>query len=374
MYFFSLKLRFFIRGGNAMDFAEAIVALGERALKLKESLHTEEATKTALILPFIKLLGYDIFNPLEVIPEFIADIPGMKGEKVDYAIMHEGNPSIMIECKSCGANLDEVKCNQLHRYFVTQDSIVAILTDGIRYMFFSKDTEGKKMEEEPFMEFNLEEIDPTLLPELRKLCKGRFDLQKTLETVHELKFNRKIKLLLVNNLEEPQENFVIYIMKEFGVRAQQKAIEQFTGYVKRALTEFVDEQVDARLKKALVATSKKDDTDTSVVTSSEGEEQDCRVVTTDEEREGFQIVKAIMSKVVDPDRVYMRDTVSYCGILLDNKNNKPICRLHFNAIKVKYIETFDIEKKGTRHKIERLSDIYKYEDILRATSGYYDKS
>lgn len=81
-----------------------------------------------------------------------------------------------------------------------------------------------------------------------------------------------------------------------------------------------------------------------------------------------------MSKVIDPDRVYLRDTVSYCGILLDNKNNKPICRLHFNSIKVKYIETFDIEKKGTKHKIERLSDIYKYEDILRATSGYYDKS
>ncbi|AGC49446.1 hypothetical protein K9U34_02740 [Lawsonia intracellularis] len=125
------------------------------------------------------------------------------------------------------SNLDEVKCNQLYRYFVTQDSIIAILMDGIWYMFFPKDTEGKKMEEKAFMEVNLKEIDPTLLPELRKLCKGRFDLQKTLETVHELKFNLKIKLLLVNNLEEPQENFVIYITKEFGIKAQQKAIELY---------------------------------------------------------------------------------------------------------------------------------------------------
>lgn len=356
-----------------MDFAEAMAILSERARKLKGSLNTEEATKTALILPFIKELGYDIFNPLEVVPEFIADIPGMKGEKVDYAIIHEGNPSIMIECKSCGVNLDEVKYKQLHRYFVTQNSIIAILTDGIRYMFFSKDTEGKKMEEEPFMEFNLEEIDPTLLPELRKLCKGCFDLQKTLETVNELKFNRKIKLLLAKNLVTPQENFVTYIMKEFGLRAHQKAIEQFTDYVKRALTEFVDEQVDSRLKKALAATSKKDDAATPVETVTEGEKQNNRIVTTDEEWEGFHIVKAIMSKVVDPIRVHMRDTINYCGILLDNKNNRPICRLHFNAISTKYIETFDVERKGTRHKIESLSDIYKHEDALRATAGYYEK-
>lgn len=73
-----------------------------------------------------------------------------------------------------------------------------------------------------------------------------------------------------------------------GLKHNKKQLS-FTGYVKRALMEFVDKQVDARLKKALVATSKKDDTDTSIVTSSEGEEQDSRIVTTDEEREGFQI-------------------------------------------------------------------------------------
>ncbi len=33
-----------------------------------------------------------------------------------------------------------------------------------------------------------------------------------------------------------------------------------------------------------------------------------------------------MSKVVDPARIYMRDQQSYCGILLDNKNNRPVCQ------------------------------------------------
>lgn len=356
-----------------MDFAEAMGSLSDRAQKLRANLKTEEATKTALILPFIKELGYDIFNPLEVVPEFIADIPGMKGEKVDYAIMHEGNPAIMIECKCCGVNLDEVKKNQLHRYFVTQDSVVAILTDGIRYLFFAKDKDGREMDTEPFMEFSLDAIDPTLLPELRKLCKGRFDLQRTLVTVSELKFNRQIKKLLADNLESPQENFVTYFMKEFGVRAHQKAVEQFTAYVKRAITEFVDEQVDARLKSALAATSKKDATAAPSESEENSEEQNSHTVTTQDEIDGFHIVKAIMSKVVAPERVVERDTASYFGILLDDKHTKPICRLHFNAASVKYIETFDADKKGTKHKIENLSDIYKHEEALRATSEYYDK-
>lgn len=357
-----------------MDFAESMAALSERAQKLKGNLTTEEATKTALVLPFIKELGYDVFNPLEVVPEFTADVADLKGEKIDYAIMQDGKPIIIIECKCCGVCLDDDKHKQLHRYFLTLDSSVGILTDGIRWLFYSSGDDGKRLDAMPFMEFNLEMIDPTLLPELRKLCKGKFDLEKTLQTVNELKFNRQIKMLLAQNLESPQENFVTYFMKEFSIRAHQKAVEQFTGYVKRAFSEFVDEQIDARLKTALAATSKKESVPDPQEPLEGNEEEDPRIETTDEEREGFQIVKAIMSKVVAPERVHMRDTIRYCGVLLDNKNTRPICRLHFNAASVKYIETFDAEKKGTKHKLEGLNDIYKFEDELRATAGYYDKT
>lgn len=357
-----------------MDFAESMGALSEKAQKLKGNLGTEEATKTALVLPFIRELGYDIFDPLEVVPEFTADVADLKGEKVDYAIMQDGKPIMIIECKCCGACLDEAKHKQLHRYFLTLDSSIGILTDGIRWLFYSSGDDGKRMDAAPFMEFNLEAIDPTLLPELRKLCKGRFDIEKTLQTVNELKFNRQIKLLLAQNLEEPQENFVAYVIREFKLRAHPKTVEQFTGYVKRAFTEFVDEQIDARLKSALAATSKKDTTPVSEAQPEEAADQDSRIVTTPEEWEGFHIVRAIMSKVVDPARVFMKDQQSYCGVLLDNKNNRPICRMHFNAASVKYIETFDAEKKGTKHKIENSSDIYQFEDALRAVVAYYDKA
>lgn len=95
-----------------MDFIEEIKAIAEKAQKIKGELSTEEATKTALIMPFIKALGYDVFDHREVVPEFIADIAGRKGEKVDYAIMQDGKPIMIIECKCCGASLDDTKREQ----------------------------------------------------------------------------------------------------------------------------------------------------------------------------------------------------------------------------------------------------------------------
>ncbi len=353
-----------------MDFVEKINDLSERSQKLKGSLNSEEATKTALILPFIQALGYDIFNPEEVVPEFVADVAGLKGEKIDYAIMQDGEPIMIIDCKCCGTTLSETKHRQLHRYFLTLDSQIGILTDGIQWLFYSSDDSGKRMDKMPFMEFSLDNVDSMLLPELRKLCKGKFDLEKTLQTVNALKYNRQIKMLLGQNLEEPQESFVTYIMKELGVRARKKSVERFTEYVKRAVPEFIDEQVDIRLKKALSATSKKDETAEEL--TEEAAPQKREVETTEEEIQGYYVVTAIMSDVIDPSRVFMRDTLSYCGILLDDKNNRPICRLHFNSSRVKYIETFDSEKQGTKHKIEALTDIYKYKKELQATANFYD--
>ena len=153
---------------------------------------------------------------------------------------------------------------------------------------------------------------------------------------------------------------------------KEKKETQYAGYVKRAFNEFLAEQVDARLKSALAASTKKESPIEGVEMTDADE--DSRIETTQEELEGFAIIKAIMSKVVDPERVVMRDTQSYCGVLLDNKNTRPICRMHFNAASVKYLETFDAEKKGEKHKIESLSDIYQFEDALRAVVTYYDKA
>ncbi|MDR1866799.1 MAG: type I restriction enzyme HsdR N-terminal domain-containing protein [Treponema sp.] len=134
-----------------MDFKDQIKALADRVIKLKDSVKTEEATKSAFILPFIKELGYDIFDPLEVIPEFVADVGIIKqGEKVDYAIMRNGESIVLIECKWHGNSLNAKNESQLCQYFHATKAKFAILTNGIEYQFFSDLLELNKMDEKPF--------------------------------------------------------------------------------------------------------------------------------------------------------------------------------------------------------------------------------
>ena len=118
-----------------MDFIDEIKALATRIPDLLEFIQTEEATKTALVMPFVRALGYNTEDPREVVPEFIADVGDRKGEKVDYAILKDGKPVMLIECKAAGANLDEEDVSQLFRYFAVSKSRFAVLTNGVVYRF-----------------------------------------------------------------------------------------------------------------------------------------------------------------------------------------------------------------------------------------------
>ncbi|WP_035063883.1 type I restriction endonuclease [Nitratidesulfovibrio termitidis] len=354
-----------------MDFSESIKALSDRAQKVKCNLATEEATKTSLVMPFIRALGYDVFNPLEVVPEFIADIAGKKGEKVDYAIMHDGKPIMLIECKCCGANMNDANRDQLHRYFLTLDSYIGILTDGIRYRFFSAADDGKNMDATPFMEFDLENPDPTLLPELRKLCKGKFDLQNTLDAVSQLKFNRQVKMVLAQNLEDPDEEFVKFFIRTAGKVAYKNTILQHAAWVKRAMEEFIAEQIDARLKTALAATPKKEELAQDVECPSDVPS----VVTTEEEWQAFYLVKSILMGVVPPESVFIRDGVNFCNILFEDTLRQPLLRLFFNnpeKLAVELVVGMTGEKKEfSKHQITGIDDILQYSDAIRETVRMY---
>ena len=141
-----------------MDFIDKVKQFSKRIDMLKGNLATEEATKTALIMPFFNLLDYDVFNPIEFVPEFTADIGTKKGEKVDYAIMKDNNPVILIEAK--GVNDDLTKHDaQLFRYFTSTNAKFAILTNGIIYKFFTDLEEPNKMDEKPFLEVNLLDLN-----------------------------------------------------------------------------------------------------------------------------------------------------------------------------------------------------------------------
>ena len=133
-----------------MDFIDQLKQFSKRVDSLKGSISTEEATKTAVIMPFFAMLGYDVFNPQEFVPEFTADVGIKKGEKVDYAIIQDGEPVILIECKSISENLNKHD-SQLFRYFGTTSAKFAILTNGMEYRFYTDLDNPNKMDESPFL-------------------------------------------------------------------------------------------------------------------------------------------------------------------------------------------------------------------------------
>lgn len=354
-----------------MDLIDRIKDLASRIPKQIEHIQTEEATKNAFIMPFISALGYDVFNPTEVIPEFTSDIGTKKGEKVDYAIKKDDDIIILIECKWSGADLHQDQASQLYRYFSTTEARFAILTNGITYEFYSDIDEPNKMDSKPFFTFNILGFQDHQINELKKFTKSAFSLDDILTTASTLKYTGAIKKILEEELSNPSEPFVrFFASKIFDGRLTKPVIEQFTKIVQEARKQFINEKINERLKSALSANdSPKEEVSPEEI--DEPSEDNNGIITTEEEIEAYNIIKAILRETTDVKRVAMRDTKSYCGILLDDNNRKPICRFHFNYSQ-KYLGILS-QKKEERVSIECVDDIFKYAEQIKATVAEYEE-
>lgn len=362
-----------------MDFIDELEELSQRVVQHEESdnLKTEEATKHSLILPFLKALGYDIFNPEEVIPEFTADVGTKKGEKVDYAIRKDDRIVVLVECKKAGATLDREDASQLYRYFTTtHDSRIAMLSNGIRHEFYSDLEKDNVMDDSPFLEVDmreLEEGDPEI-QELRKLRKSNFELEKVLERASNLKYSRAFKDILDQQFDDPDDEFVRFFAKKvYDGRLTQNRKDEFRDILHDSLNEYLSERIRDRFTAAAEQEQQKMG-GSSETTEDESEEEgaDDGVVTTEEEIEGYHIVKAIMSEVCDPSRVEMRDAKSYCAILLDDNNRQPICRFYFDYKTMKKVGLFDEDKTEEKIEIDELDDLHDHAEALQRTAFYYD--
>ncbi|MCE2404843.1 MAG: type I restriction enzyme HsdR N-terminal domain-containing protein [Dehalococcoidia bacterium] len=355
-----------------MDFIDRIRELGSRIGDRLQHIQTEEATKIAFVQPFIRALGYDVNDPTEVVPELAADIEERKGEKVDYAILKDGTPIILIECKWSGIDLDKVDAGQLRRYFSVTESRLAILTNGVVYRFYSDLEKPNIMDSKPFLELDLLDIKEPLVDELKKLTKETFDIEDILSTASELKYTREIKRILAEQMTDPSDDFVrLFASQVYSGRMTQAARQQFTEMTKRAFHQLISDRISERLKSALAgetATQTEEESGRRSQTLSEEGSQDTDggIVTTEDEVEGYYIVKSIVREVVLAERIAMRDRVHYCSILLDDSRFKTICRLRFNRSQ-KYLGIFDQERKEERIPIDGLDEIYQYSDQLRAT-------
>ena len=349
-----------------MSFDEKIVALIQRLPKLTDCLETEESTKNALVMPFISALGYDVFNPKEVVPEFTADVGTKKGEKVDYAIMRDGETIILIECKKSKANLSQENMSQLYRYFTVTKARIAILTNGIQYRFYTDLEEPNKMDKVPFLELDLENPKTNALAEVKKMANEDFDLDRMLSTASELKYLSEIKKIIASQFDTPDEEFVRFFFKKITPGGMFTATmrEQFSPLVSKAFQQFLSDKISDRLRSALQSENepleKKPEEEIDEPADLARKEG---IVTTEEELEGYNIVRAIAAKVVSPVRIAHRDTKSYMGILLDDNNRKPICRLWFNT-KQKYLGIIGDSREETRYPIDSVVDIYQHADKI----------
>jgi len=346
-----------------MEFQNKVKGLAERVANLKENIQTEEATKNAFIMPFIQILGYDVFNPMEVIPEFTADIGIKKGEKVDYAILQDGNPIILVECKHWKENLD-VHSSQLHRYFNATKARFGLLTNGLKYRFYTDLEQKNVMDTEAFLEFDIENIKENVVNELKKFQKASFDVDKIIDSASGLKYSTAIKEILIQELSEPSEEFVRFFTKQIytGKVITKKVLEQFTEIVKKATNQAFKDIVNDRLQSAL---------NKEEPTVEEEPQEESKIVTTDQEVEAYHIIRSIVRTKVDVNRIIARDTQSYFGILLDDNNRKPICRLHLNGSK-KYIGLFDQNKKEEKILLNNLDEIYLQTERLLETVLMYE--
>lgn len=363
-----------------MELTERLNSLALKARQQRDSIQTEEATKTALIMPFIaNVLGYDVFNPNEVIPEFTADVGTKKGEKIDYAIVRNGEVQILVECKAMGLPLSTNHASQLFRYFATTNARIAILTNGEQYHFFTDLDRANRMDEKPFLQLDLADLDASLVPEILKLTKDVFDLDSVISAAEELRYVGDLKRALAGQFKEPDTDWVkMLTTRVYEGPFTQKVREQFNPLVRKAMKQFLADQVNDRLKTALgdqsyiaPETSGADSPETSGSDSPAEAGRDKGIETTLDELEGFQIVRAIACSEVSPSRIFPRDTKSYFGVLLDDNNRKPIARLHFNSSQ-KYVGLLDEEKNETRHPIDTLDQIYEFRNEIRKTIHYYD--
>lgn len=368
-----------------MDLADKIAALAQRIAKQKDSIETEEATKNACIMPFLSALGYDVFDPHVVVPEFTADVGVKKGEKVDYAIKLDGKVVMLIECKPCKGPLSTQHMSQLFRYFSVTEARFGILTNGIIYWFFTDLEQPNKMDAKPFFEFDMLNYRPAQIEELKKFATANFDVTAILETASDLKYGSLLMREIANEIETPSDEIMrLLIGRIYDGKLTANVLAKFGPLVQKAMKDTVRELVNQRLSSAMddtaktalpAASSEPATPDISGVAEAPpgGTKALEDIVTTQEEIDAYQIVRAIVREVVKVERVTMRDAKSYCAILLDDNNRKPICRLHLNR-GIKYLGLFDAEKNEERVRIETLDEIFTHAERLKATAVSYDRA
>jgi len=331
----------------------------------RSQIQNEQATKTAFIMPFLQAWGYDVFNPMEVHPEYSADLTGLKGEKVDYAICLDNQPIILMECKSCHQNLEHPKhSSQLHRYFNATGANFGVLTNGIIYRFYTDIVKDNIMDDKPFFEFNILDFDDSSVNELKRFSKSSFNSDELEEVARNLLHTKEVKKVIAQQLNDPSPEFVKFFVSHVysGVRTA-SVVEKFKEIIKRSLKEYIND---------IIKKTGQNPPDTPAGEDPPPEEPEEHGINP-EKLEVFYIIKSILREEINTARIQYKDTRSYFGINLDGKVTKTVCRLRFNERtgkkSISIPDNVETGKEATTN-IDSLDEIYGVAEFLKSRIRY----
>ena len=345
-----------------MDFKDTIMQLSEKIAKQKDTVATEEATKTAFILPMINALGYDVFDPTEVVPEMDCDLIKSKGEKIDYAIMKDGEPIMLIECKDSKQNLN-LHSTQLQKYFVASKSRFGVLTNGVEWRFYTDIDKQNIMDEKPFLVINMLDLANEDVEQLKKFHKSYYNESEIFSTANELKYMTEIKSILQKEIPNPSSSFVDYFVRQvYSGRVYPSVIEQFTPFVKKAFSTVINDIIQDRLNSAIKneeqQTEKTSEDKITEVEDNNG------IITTQEELDAFEIIKKIVRVKYDISELNYKDFKSYF-LIYNNDISWWVCRVSLKQYSKSIIfpdETYSGNYE--RVSISSIDDIYKLKERI----------
>lgn len=348
-----------------MTFIEELRSFITKRKSVLDQIKSEDQAKLSLVFPFLRQLGYDTTDPTEIVPEFTSDFATKKGEKVDVAILVDGEPAVLIECKAPGADLTAHN-GQLYRYFSVTKAKFAILTNGIDYWFYSDVDEPNKMDGKPFMTINIFEASDADLQELQRFEKTTFDPSQVAESAEQLKKMNLVKNVISRELKEPSDDLVKLVCKEvYQGRLTQAKLDEFKVITMKAIKEHQREYLNAHLQKAIDRISDESGDPNNgveeVVETKVGSENE-EVGITRLEEDALRVIKAILSRDISPARLSLRDGKSYNTLLLDGKARQRIAIFKFRKRK-NVIEVLD--EACSKLYVESIDEIYQYSEAFR---------
>jgi hypothetical protein len=295
-----------------MAFTDDIARYTDQIRGRLDHVKGEEATKQALVIPFLQVLGYDVFDPREVRPEYVADFATKKSgqfEKVDYAVFMAGSPAFFVECKPLGAPLED-HGGQLARYFNATPSVrIAMITDGVKIMVYTDLNHTNVMDPTPWLNINLLALKPAEIEVLRRFRKADFSAEETHALAEEMVYYSAMTDLVGTQFQAPTDSFVRWAAGELPSvgRVTDKLIKRLTPILKKAMQSVLVDQVTRSLERT-------EEPVTAPVMPLIPEESKSAVITTPEELEVYKSIKDIILQEHPDATIGYNDTKSYFTI------------------------------------------------------------